>query len=149
MRTQSESRRDPTATCGSSSRPPIRSGESQPPARSRSSPCSGAHPVASASCTPFQMTVAADGSVWFIENIPGNVAKVETGPGAATASAAPGKGSATVTWTAPLNGGTPITGFTIDTYKGTTLVATTNAAANALSASISGLADGTVYSFKV
>src|SRR5438105_4797438 len=110
---------------------------------------SAAYPIASASCTPFQMTVAADGSVWFIENIPGNVAKVETGPGAPTATAAPGKGSATVTWTAPLNGGTPITGFTIDTYKGTTLAATTNAAANALSASISGLANGTVYSFKV
>src|SRR5438874_1817842 len=110
---------------------------------------SAAYPIASASCTPFQMTVAADGSVWFIENIPGNVAKVETGPGAPTATAAPGKGSATVTWTAPLNGGTPITGFTIDTYKGTTQVATTNAAANALSASIGGLANGTVYSFKV
>src|SRR5439155_1364020 len=110
---------------------------------------SAAYPIASASCTPFQMTVAADGSVWFIENIPGNVAKVETGPGAPTATAAPGKGSATVTWTAPLNGGTPITGFTIDTYKGTTLVATTNAAANALSAIIGGLANGTVYSFKV
>jgi len=73
------------------------------------------------------------------------VASVPGAPTGVTALA--GDGVATVRWTAPLcNGGSPITGFTVTSSPGG-LTVTTNG--SRYQASLSGLTDGTPYTFAV
>lgn len=71
-----------------------------------------------------------------------------TVPGAPTiGTATAGDTQATVTWTAPAsNGGSAITGYTITASPGG---ATGTAAAGATSGTVTGLADGTAYTFTV
>ncbi len=70
-------------------------------------------------------------------------------PSAVTATAA--DGSATVNWTAPANGGSPITGYSVTPTTGTTTLPPTVVTGNppATSASISGLTNGLNYTFTV
>ena len=65
--------------------------------------------------------------------------------------AAVGTGKATVTWVAPANNGSVITGFTATAYTaaGVSSGTCTTASATALTCSITGLTNGTVYTFKV
>lgn len=79
-------------------------------------------------------------------------------PSTAAAPAAPtnvtgtaGNASATVTWTAPANGGSPITGYTVTPWSGTTaLTPTTVSGSNpATTAVVGGLTNGTAYTFTV
>jgi hypothetical protein len=65
--------------------------------------------------------------------------------------AVPGDGSATVSWTAPQNGGSPITSYTVTPYVGSTALTPTTVAGTppSTSAAISGLTNGTTYSFTV
>jgi hypothetical protein len=71
-----------------------------------------------------------------------------TAPGAPTnVSAVPGDGQATVSWVAPTsNGGTAVTGYTVTSSPGNL---TAPAPANGTSAVVTGLTDGTAYTFTV
>ncbi len=73
-----------------------------------------------------------------------------TAPGAPTGvSATAGKSSATVTWsTPPSDGGTPITGYVVTPYTGST-AGTPVTVGDVTSAAVDGLANGTRYTFTV
>jgi titin len=66
-------------------------------------------------------------------------------------AASAGNASAVVRWTPPSNGGRPITGYTIRTYRGssTTVSKTTYAGAAATSTTVTGLTNGVTYTFTV
>jgi predicted RNA-binding protein with TRAM domain len=83
---------------------------------------------------------------------PLSLSPTPTVPAAPTGvSATGGEGSATVTWTAPSPGTSPITSYTITPYIGTTAqpAATINGTPPATNATIAGLKNGTTYTFKV
>ncbi len=66
-------------------------------------------------------------------------------------TATPGDGAATVSWTAPANGGNPITSYTVTPFAGTVAQPATTVAGSppAPTAAITGLTNGTAYTFKV
>ena len=72
-------------------------------------------------------------------------------PGAPTAVAAQGDSKAAIVrWTAPADdGGSPITGYTITPFDGTTALAPVQAGGSATNARITGLTNGTAYTFEV
>ncbi|WP_323100933.1 N,N-dimethylformamidase beta subunit family domain-containing protein [Intrasporangium sp. YIM S08009] len=79
-----------------------------------------------------------------------------TGPATAPAAptsvtATPGNGSAQVSWGVPPDGGSPITSYTVTPYVGTTAQTAVRVTGNPpdSSASITGLTNGTAYTFKV
>ena len=79
-------------------------------------------------------------------------ATAPTAPGAPSGvSAAAGNGSATVTWKAPSDGGSPITSYTITPYIGSTAQTPTTVTGSppATSATVTGLANGTAYTFRI
>lgn len=79
-----------------------------------------------------------------------------TAAAAPTAPAAPigvtataGNASATVSWTAPNNGGSPITAYTVTPYIGTTAQTPIPVAPTTTTTTVTGLANGTSYTFTV
>jgi hypothetical protein len=54
-----------------------------------------------------------------------------------------------VSWTAPSDGGSPITGYTVTPYVGTTAQGPTQVSGSTTTARITGLTNGTSYTFKV
>jgi Domain of unknown function (DUF4082)/Fibronectin type III domain/Bacterial Ig domain len=75
-----------------------------------------------------------------------------TAPGAPTGvSATAGSGSANVTWTAPGNGGSAITSYTVTPFIGSAAQTpvTVTGSPPATSATVSGLTNGTAYTFTV
>ena len=72
-------------------------------------------------------------------------------PAAPTGVAAqPASQSARVTWTAPAaDGDSPLTGYTVTPYIGATAQTATNVPATATNATITGLTNGTAYTFRV
>jgi len=78
---------------------------------------------------------------------PSNVVTPATVPNAPTGvSATAGNAQATVTWTAPvINGGSPITGYTVTSSPGGFTCTTTGA----LTCTVTGLTNGTSYTFTV
>ena len=75
-----------------------------------------------------------------------------TAPAAPTAvTATPGNASAQVSWTAPANGGSAITSYTVTPFIGTTAQtpATVTGSPPATSTTVTGLTNGTAYTFTV
>src|SRR5215831_14530269 len=74
-----------------------------------------------------------------------------TVPGAPTAvTGTPGIGSVALSWTAPAsNGGSPITSYRITPYIGTNAQAPVTTGSSATSFTVTGLTNGTAYTFKV
>jgi Galactose oxidase-like, Early set domain/Fibronectin type III domain/Glyoxal oxidase N-terminus len=73
-------------------------------------------------------------------------------PGAPTGvGSSPGNGAANVSWTAPASGGSPITSYTVTPYIGSAAQPSTVVSGRppATTATVSGLANGTTYSFVV
>ena len=77
-------------------------------------------------------------------------------PSAASAPAAPtavsataGDTTASLTWTAPADNGSPITSYTITPFVGSTAQTPTVTGSNQTNATITGLTDGTTYTFTV
>ena len=73
-------------------------------------------------------------------------------PGAPTGvTASAGNGSAVVSWTAPSNGGSPITSYTVTPFIGSAAQTpvTVNGSPPASSTTVSGLTNGTAYTFTV
>ncbi len=65
-------------------------------------------------------------------------------------SASPATAQALVSWTAPTEeGGTPLTGYTVTPYIGSAAQPSTNVSASTTSTKITGLSNGTTYTFKV
>jgi Domain of unknown function (DUF1929)/Fibronectin type III domain len=83
---------------------------------------------------------------------PLNLSPTPTAPAAPTSvSATGGEGSATVTWTAPSPGTSPITSYTVTPYLGSTAepATTISGAPPTTSATITGLTNGDTYTFTV
>ena len=73
-----------------------------------------------------------------------------TVPGAPTGvSATAGNAQARVSWSAPSNGGSAITGYTVTPYVGTTAQTATGVNGSTTATSITNLANGTAYTFQV
>jgi hypothetical protein len=107
--------------------------------------------------TAYTFTVTATNGVG---TGPASAASAAVTPAAPTVPAAPtgvtataGNASATVSWTAPANGGSPITSYTVTPYIGSaaqTALATTVAGnPPATSTTVTGLTNGTAYTFTV
>jgi hypothetical protein len=121
--------------------------------------------TAPATATSLNVTGLANGTAYTFDVAATNAAG--TGPASARSAAvttfavpgAPvigtptrGNASATVRWTAPAaNGGSPVTGYTVRAYAGTTatVVKTVTAAATATSVTVTGLGNGATYTFTV
>ena len=105
--------------------------------------------------TPYTFTVKATNTVGpGPESTPSNsvTPTAPTVPAAPTnVSATAGNGTASVSWTAPGNGGSPITGYTITSYIGTTAQTSTTITGTPpdTSTTITGLTNGTAYTFTV
>jgi hypothetical protein len=105
--------------------------------------------------TAYTFTVKATNA---IGTGPPSTASSAVTPTAPTVPAAPtnvtataGNGSANVSWTAPANGGSPITSYTITPYIGSTAQTATTITGSppATSTNVTGLTNGTSYTFKV
>jgi hypothetical protein len=105
--------------------------------------------------TTYTFTVTATNA---IGTSPASAASNQVTPSNVTAPLAPtavtataGAGSATISWTPPNNGGSPITSYTVTPYVGSTAQTATTVTGSppASSATITGLLSGTAYTFTV
>ncbi|HEV8560406.1 MAG TPA: N,N-dimethylformamidase beta subunit family domain-containing protein, partial [Actinophytocola sp.] len=97
-------------------------------------------------------TSSEDASNYWVDvmfNLNTGPATVPGAPSGVTAT--PGNASAQVSWTAPSDGGSAITGYTVTPFIGTTAQTPTTVSGNPpdTSVTVSGLTNGTAYTFKV
>jgi hypothetical protein len=108
--------------------------------------------LGSAGATPNATVGTGANTVWLMATVvlKAGTAGPPTAPYAPTnVTATAGNGSATVSWTAAGDGGSPITSYTVTPYIGTTSQTPTTVSPPATSAAISGLTNGTAYTFTV
>src|ERR1700754_4571901 len=95
-----------------------------------------------------RLAILLVGAVVFALNTGGALAPAPSAPTGVTAT--PASNQATVSWTAPTNnGGGSITGYTITPYIGGTAQAPLPLSGTGTSALVSGLTNGTPYTFTV
>ncbi|WP_158630560.1 fibronectin type III domain-containing protein [Nocardioides daphniae] len=101
--------------------------------------------------TSYTFTVAASNTVGSSAASLPSAPVVPAGVPAAPAAPSVGRGDAavTVTWVAPDDNGSPITGYTVSVRAGGQEVRTVTAAAGQRSATVTGLVNGTSYTFTV
>ena len=105
--------------------------------------------------TPNASVGTGANTVWLMSTVvfaAANQSAPPTVPGAPTnVSATAGDGNATVSWTAPPNGGAPITSYTVTPYIGSAAqpATTVNGTPPVTNATLTGLTDGTAYTFTV
>ena len=103
--------------------------------------------------TAYTFTVTATNSVGTgLASSPSSAVTPAAAPTAPTApTATAGNAQATVSWTAPSDGGSAITSYTITPYIGTTAQTTTTITGSppATTATVTGLTNGTAYTFTV
>ena len=131
--------------------PPQASAEASPPQASAEASAGpsvnvSAQPSAEASPPPPQPSGSPGGcqSAYVIANPVASWMGTPAAPNSVSASA--GNGQATVNWVAPADGGSPITGYTVTASPGGATVA---AGPGATSATVTGLSNGTSYTFTV
>jgi Domain of unknown function (DUF1929)/Fibronectin type III domain len=111
--------------------------------------------VVASGATPNPTFATGAATTWLASTVvleAGGEAAPPTLPSAPTAvSATAGSSSATVTWTPPANGGSPITSYTVTPYIGSTAQTPTTITGSppTPAANIGGLTNGTTYTFKV
>ncbi len=111
--------------------------------------------LASSGATPNATAGAGAKTVWLMGTVVfqgGGPAAPPTVPGTPTGvSATAGDGSASVTWNAPGDGGSPITSYTVTPYVGSTAQTptTVNGPNPPTQATVNGLTNGTTYTFTV
>lgn len=109
----------------------------------------------STAATPNATAGTGASTVWLMSTVVFNTANQSsqaTAPAAPTGvTATPGDGSATVSWNAPSNGGSPISSYTVTPYIGSVAQTATvvNGTPPVTTATINGLTDGTAYTFTV
>ena len=99
----------------------------------------------------YTFTVTATNSIGSSSaSAPSNSVVVPTLPGVPVIGTAnPANVSAIVTWTAPSANGSPITGYVVTPYVGTTAKAAQTFNSTATTETVTGLTNGTAYTFKV
>lgn len=110
--------------------------------------------VVGSGATPNASFTTGANTVWLAATVvlKNAAAPQPTLPAAPTGVAAsPGDGSATVSWTAPSNGGSQISSYTVTPYVGTAAQPATTVLGSPppTSAKVSGLTNGTTYTFTV
>lgn len=108
--------------------------------------------VVSAGATPNAGAATSANTIWLMSTVVFTSAAGTTPikPGAPTAvNATAGDSQATVTWTAPSNGGSPLTAYTVTPYIGTTAQPATTVTGTppATTVTIVGLTNATAYTF--
>jgi hypothetical protein len=110
--------------------------------------------LGAAGATPGATVATSAKTVWLMATVVlrGAAGSAPTAPAAPTAvSAMPGDASAVVSWTAPSNGGSTITRYTVTPYIGSTAQTPTvvNGSNPPTSVTVTGLTNNTAYTFTV
>jgi RHS repeat-associated protein len=98
----------------------------------------------------YTFGVVAANQVGVSASVTSNPTTTPTVPGTPTAvSATAGSSQATVTWTAPSDGGSPITGYTVTPYIASSAQTPVSVGGSTTTAVVTGLTNGTAYTFTV